>query len=501
MESLSIAMPSTRSFFHKNRSQGSLLSTQESNDKRSHQASPVESPIHSPRFPSSSAVSPDTKEDDEDYDFGQPLLYRPDEGRYYHSANIPTRAQSHRSPPAQSAYHQPTINLVSPAAGSATQSLDDNPDSYYRQVLPAAPQKEDSKRRRFFKLGSSSASKEQSPQSYNSPPTNRLGRSVSVKRKDPQTTGELVDQRQSQQRWPSVSGSVTSAPPSSEVDVEEDEDDTARRPGLGRTHEIGPPIPEKDPLRSPTHLINSPQDQQYGKLLTQGVVTNIPQRHPYERQGSLTSSSWESTARSIQQHQRVPQEVISHNSAYQQSPSSAVSNQLPSSYHSSPASATSPSSHPLQARAPQEALQQHRQDLQRERPPSQQSLYDPPSPLNAGVRHERQGSNRSSLNAYTSTSMGPPAQPQQQVQGRRSDEMAQQNPQGAMTKENSNYQPYTQNSPGRANKQIRHNMSQDSVSINKISNLEGHLNLLRSPQQRLMSRAEEHLLLADLGMI
>ena len=467
-------MPSTRSFFHKNRSQGSLLNTQDSNDRRSYQASPIDTPVHSPRFPSSTAVSPEVKEDDEDYNFGQPSVYRPDDARYYYGANPPTRSHSQRSPTAQTNYHQPTINLVGPAAGGASQTVDDNPDSYYRQVLPAAPAKEDSKRRRFFKLGSSSTPKEQSSPSYNPQPANRLGRSISVKRKDPQLTGEAISHRQSQQRWTSLSGPASTAPQSPEVeeeDEDEDEDDADLTPGRPPTHEVGPPIPEKDPLRSSFHLNNSQQDPSHGKLPAQGLVTSLPQRHPYERQGSATSSTWENTARSVQQHQRAPQDTFQHNPSYQPSPSSTISNQIPSSYHSSPASATSTSSHPLQARAPQEALQQYRHDLQRERPPSQQSLYEPPSPLNSGIRnheshHERQGSNRSSLNAYISTSMGPPPPPQQQGQGRRSDELTQQNPPGVMMREGSGYQPYTQAASGQ-NQQANPPQYDTRLSVNQ----------------------------------
>ena len=468
-------MPSTRSLFHKNRSQGSLLNTQESNDRRSYQASPIDTPIHSPRFPSSSAVSPEAREDDEEYTFGQPSVYRPDEARYYYGVNPPTRSQSQRSPTAQDNSHQqPTINLVGPAAGSASQAVDENPDSYYRQVPPAAPPKEDSKRRRFFKLGSSSASKEQSPQSYNPPPANRLGRSISVKRKDPQLTGETISPRQSQQKWPSQSGPAKSAPQSAEVeeeDEDEDEDDGDLTPGRPLPNEVGPPIPEKDPLRSNLPPNSSQQEHLYGKLPAQGLVTSLPQRHPYERQGSATSSQWENTARSVQQHQRAPQDAFQSNTPYQPSPASTISNQISSSYHSSPASATSTSSHPLQARAPQEALQQYRQDLQRERPPSQQSSYDPPSPLNTGIRshdshHERQGSNRSSLNAYTSSPMGPPPPPQQQGQGRRSDELAQPNPPGVIMREGSGYQPYTQTASGQ-NQQANPPQYDARLSVNQ----------------------------------
>ena len=444
-------MPSTRSFFHKNRSQGSLLSTQESNGKRSYQASPIDSPLHSPRFPPSSAVSPEAKEHEDDYNFGQPSIHRADEARYYHAANLPTRSQSQRSPPINTTYHQPTINLVGPAAGSAGHGVEDTPDSYYRQALPAAPQKEDSKRRRFFKLGTSSTTKEQP---YSSPPSARLGRSVSVKRKDSQVAADTeYYHHQSQQRWPSQSES-TNLPRQPRNVEEEEEDDVDLGPDRVTPHEVGPPIPEKDPLRSPQYPHTSPQETPYEKPPLQGVVTNIPRRHPYERQGSATSSAWETTARSFQEPQRAPSETFSRNTVYQPSLSSSASNQVPSSYHSSPASATSTSSYPLPARGPQDIRQQYRQELPRDRPSSQQSSYEPPSPLHAGHRgyethHERQGSNRSSLNAYTTTnSMGPPPPPQQQAQGRNSNELAQQNQQAGFVRDGSAYQPYSQSAQG-----------------------------------------------------
>jgi len=444
-------MPSTKSFFHKNRSQASLLTTQEPNDKRSlrsYQASPIDSPIHSPRFPSSSAVSSDGKDDEDNYSFGQHSVYGRDEGRSYDANNLLTRSQSQRSPPGNLTSHQPTINLVGSAAGSADHTLEGNPDSYYLQALPTAPPKEDSKRRRFFKLGSSSTTKEQP---YTPPPSTRLGRSISVKRKDPQVAADIESYRrqsqQIQQRWPSQSGPGSLAPqPTNVGEAEEDE--------IVPIHEVRPPIPEKDPLRSPQFRQTSPQEPVYGKPSSQGVVTNIPLRHQYERQSSAASSTWESASRSFQEQQRVPSETLQRNIAYQSSASSGAPNQAPSSYYSSPASATSTSSHPLPARGPQDLRQQYKQEHQRDRPSSQQSSYEPPSPLQPVSRaydahHERQGSNRSSLNAYTTTnSMAPPPLPQQQAQGRSSNELAQQNQGSAFVREGQPYQPYSQSAQG-----------------------------------------------------
>ncbi len=468
-------MPSAKSFFHKNRSQASLLSIHDSNDKRSLrsiQASPIDSPLHSPRFPSSAAVSSEGKDDEDGYSSGQPSVYRPDEGRSYHANNLLTRSQSQRSPPGYPTSHQPTINLVGSAAGSADHSIEGNPDSYYLQALPAAPPKEDSKRRRFFKLGSSSTTKEQS---YTPLPPARLGRSISVKRKEPQAAADIeYYHRQSQpiqQRWPSQSGPGNLAPQPTNVG-EVDEDEIIPTHVRESSHEVRPPIPAKDPLRSPQFRPTSPQEPLYGKPSLQGVVTNIPQRHPFERQGSATSSVWESTARSFHEQQRAHSETFQRNTAYQSSLSGAP-NQVPSSYHSSPASATSTSSHPLPARGPQDLRQQYQQELYRDRPSSQQSSYEPPSPLQSvsrayDIHHERQGSNRSSLNAYSTTnSMGPPPPPQQQAQGRSSNELAQQSQGSGLLREGQAYQPYSQGAQGQNQASNASNQYDARLNINQ----------------------------------
>ena len=130
-----------------------------------------------------------------------------------------------------------------------------------------------------------------------------------------------------------------------------------------------------------------------------------------------------------------------------------VTTQTPASYHSSPASATSTSSHPLQVKGHQEVLQQYRPELHRERPPSQQSSYEEPSPVQAGHRgyephSDRPDSNHSSLNAYTPGSMAPPPPPQQPSQGRLSNETVPPNQPGTIAREGSGYQPYNQGVQG-----------------------------------------------------
>ena len=429
-------MPTARSLFHKNRSQGSLLTTQESAGRQSYQASPIDSPLHSPRL-QSSAVSPDRR-NEEDYSLGQPSIYRPDEGRYYYQTpGIPARSQSQRSPPPDSSYDQPTTNFVGPPAG--TPAIDENPDAYYTQPLPQAAPKEDSKRRRFFKLGTSSSAKEPNP-----PPTTKLGRSISVRKRDLELSGDVGVHASNQYRRQSKATSVAS--PQARIDQGTEEDPQsealARRP---QESTIGPPLPEKDPLRYLQNPLPAQPEQSYNKPPLQGVNTNLPQRLPYERQGSAASSLWESPGRSLQ-HPRGPSENLQQNSTYQASPSSANSNQTPQSYQASPSSATSTSSHPLQPRGAHEVIQQYRHEFQRERPASQQSCHEPPSPIHPAHRgfdshHERQGSNRSSLNAYTPNAMGPPPPPppQQQSRGRHSDEMEQRTQQAPLPREGSGY--------------------------------------------------------------
>ena len=413
-------MPSTRSFFHKDRSQASLLATQE----HSYQASPVEPPLHSPRLQSS--VSPDLRDED---CFGQPSVYRPDEGRYYYQTSLEIPVPSQSQTPPDNSYRQPTINLVG-SAGPLV--IDENPDDYYTQQT--AP-KEDSKRRRFFKLGSSSSAKE--PPSR-SPPTNRLGRSISVRKKNTELSGDAAVHSSNQERRHTQASSVAS--PQAPIDqetVEEHQSGALAR----QTQEspIGPPLPEKDILTFPKNYLAAQQEQPYNKPPLQGVNTNLPQRQPYERQGSAASSLWESPARSLQHPLQ--------SSPYQAS--SANSNQTPQSYQTSPSSATSTSSHPLHPKGTQEVIHQYRHEFQRDRPGSQQSSHEPPSPIHPAHRgfesyRERHGSNRSSLNAYTPSTMGPPPPPQQQSRGRHSDEMEQRNQPGPLPRENSGYQPYQQ---------------------------------------------------------
>ncbi|KAI4218583.1 MAG: hypothetical protein L6R36_008878 [Xanthoria steineri] len=231
-------MPSRASkhFFHKNRSQASLLSSQDPNGARpSFHPSPIDSPLHSPAFPPPTAAA--LHDEIEGPQHGHP--YPADDPRPSRTA-LPTRSQSQRTPPAHPSpfnHPQPTIQLVAPSAGqqaSPVQSvIDEDPDAYYHQE----PHKEEPKKRRFFGLGSSSRDSNTSAPASSAAPQ-RLGRSISVRTKNyPYQNPPVSNSRPVQQRWPS-----DYPPPASE----EDDDIGADLPSSASGP--APPIPDKDPL-------------------------------------------------------------------------------------------------------------------------------------------------------------------------------------------------------------------------------------------------------------
>ncbi|KAL8930095.1 MAG: hypothetical protein Q9172_000180 [Xanthocarpia lactea] len=415
-------MPSKASkhFFHKNRSQASLLSSQDAHPGRaSYHASPIDSPLHSPAFPPPNAVPLHDEIGGQQY--GHPY---PAEVPRPHQTGFPIRSQSHRTPPAHASpfdHPQPTIQLVGPLAGQQPPSIvDEDPDAYYHQASAPRSQKEQPKKRRFFGLGSSSKeSNTGAPLPTAAPP--RLGRSISVRTKNyPSQNPPATATRPAQQRWPSESSGSIYHPPASEED-----DDGAGLLSSGPA----PPIPDKDPSRSTDFgsLSNGP----YRKSSLQGVTvdTNGPPR--FDRQGSATSGIWESP-QSLTQYQRVQPDL----------------HQLPPSYQPSPSSATSTSSHPLSARGQQEVLHHYHQELQISRPHSQQS-YGPPSPTQTHpARFDAHQSRLAQATAPAPSqvpgSMGPPQN--QPSRDRRSQELAQQQPnqQGGGSREGTAYQPYHQ---------------------------------------------------------
>lgn len=404
----------------KNRSQVSLEPPQDQADKRS------DSPLQSPGFPPQSAPSVSSQYDDEveeereDFNQNYNSPYRSEEARYYQlgqpAGSHPTRSQSTRSPGLINT-NQPTIHLVGPHSSASTPSstIDEDPDRYYQEQAPAPPvhkAESQKKKRGFFGLGSSSKdSGKNTPQ--------KLGRSISVRRKEeplPPIYSDRGNRGAQQQRW-----SRSETPLAGEEGDQEDSG-AGLRSAQYTNNPGGPPIPDKDPLRSPafppplTH-----QEYVQGKISQQGQ--NNSTRHPLDRQGSC-QSSWEKTAQQINKHSR-----------------SESAQPTPSSYHPSPSSATSTSNHPLTQRAPHESLHQYYHEYSR--PPSQQSLEPPPSQHSRTFEYtSKQGHTPVSPGGFAQSSMGPPPG-QQPPPNRRSSESTQQS-QSSQGREGSVYQPYNQ---------------------------------------------------------
>lgn len=411
-------MPSSKHFFHKNRSQASLLNTQDHHDRRPYQASPADSPLQSPAFAPHQPVpvSSSPHDDQEDYRYGYAQATHSEESRFY-QLGLPTRSQSQRNSPGIYG-HQPTIQLVGPPhGGESLTAAEENPDSYYQHAsTPSTPR--DDRKKRFFGLVSSSP--KELPVNNGAGNSQRLGRSISVRKKAPPISTENTN-RSTPNRW-----STSIAPPTSE---EEEEGGGA---GLDLSHlqplanSAAPPIPEKDPLRSP-HFPPPPQDYPSRGASLQGVTTNNPVRQPLERQGSSNSSVWENT---IRQQYRASADAPHHQ---------------PQSYQPSPSSATSVSTHSLLlSRGPADPPQQYYQEPPNR--PSSQHSFGPPSPIQPTYRGSenhpyRASSSQSTPGAFGPNSMGPPAS-QQQPQGRHSNELPHPN---QLSREGSGYQSYAQN--------------------------------------------------------
>ncbi|KAL8644433.1 MAG: hypothetical protein Q9226_007766, partial [Calogaya cf. arnoldii] len=416
-------MPSKASkhFFHKNRSQASLLTSQDPNGPRpQYLADPIDSPLHSPAVPPPNAAALQDEIEGQQYGHPDPA----DHPRPYQTG-FPSRSQSQRTPPAQALpfnQNQPTIQLQQP--NSAQSAIDDDPDAYYHQAPAARPQKEEPKKRRFFGLGSSSRDSHTTAPAPPAAPQ-RLGRSVSVRTKNyPYQNPPLSTTRPVQQRWPSESSGSTYPPPASE----EDDDTGAGLPSSASGP--APPIPDKDPLRSTDFAILN-NGGAYRKPSLQGVTVDTNGRPRADREGSVTSTTWESP-QSLHQYRRAQSDL----------------HQFPPSYQPSPSSATSTSSHPLSARGQQEVLHHYHQEPQTSRPPSQQS-YGPPSPTQTypgrlDPHQSRSAQGTTPAPSQIPGSMGPPQN--QPSRDRRSQELAQQqqNHQGGGNREGAGYQPYHQ---------------------------------------------------------
>ncbi|KAL8738412.1 MAG: hypothetical protein Q9181_000783 [Wetmoreana brouardii] len=455
------------SIFHKNRSQASFLTSQEANGGRdSYHASPIESPLHSPAFPPPGAAA--LHDDSGGQIIGHP--YPTEDSRSYQSGSL-SRSQSQRSPPAYTYppnQQQPTIYLVGPSAGQqgnlGSSTIDEDPDAYYHQAPVPRPLKEEPKKRRFFGLGNSKEPNTSAPTP--APTSQRLGRSISVRTKNyPSQSAPVSASRSVQHRRPSESSRSTYPRSASEVDDENGPDLSLSGPA--------PPIPDKDPSRPSDFSAGTLSNGAHRRPSVQGVVTDYNGRPRFERQGSAASTTWESP-QSLRQYNRGQTDY----------------RQLPPSYQPSPSSATSTSSHPLSARAQQEALHQFHQELQNSRPPSQQS-YAPPSPIQGH-------STRFESPQYSPAQAATPAEPQtprpmgppqtQASRDRRSQELAQpqQNQQGAGSREAAGYQPYLQGSQAQGQPQAPPPAYSSQLGVNNQQNSN-----YRGPQPSPMSQQNQ----------
>ena len=421
-------MPS-RHFFHKNRSQGSLVNIHDpnphpqNNDRRPFHASPVDSPLPSPAYSPHLAAAASHSQPQPPHD-NNDNSNRPDEAQFY-QLPFPARTHSQRTPPATYIQH-PSINLVVPSPGGGTpSSVDENPDSYYQQAPAVHPTKETQRKRGLFGLGNSS----KEPVNNGGLNAQRIGRGISVRRKAPASyvsTETVIHPIQQQQQQQHQRHSVSFAPAASE----EEEGGGA---GLDLSHlkplPSGPPIPEKEPLRSPQFTNPQQQEHPFSRPPLQNLASNTVKRPPLNPQGSASSSGWENSVHLAQHSHHTQAEVQQHHlSAYQTSPSSA----------------TSTSSHPLPSRGAPETLQHYYQDISR---PSSQQSFGPPSPLVQnprafGTDPYRAAPHPGPTSTNIPASMSRPSS-QQQLQGRGSNESQQRLP-TELTRERSGYQSYAQ---------------------------------------------------------
>ena len=404
--------------FHKNKSQHSLLNTQEANT-RSYAASPTDTPQQSPGFPPPTAPPPLYNESEESVDaYSHP--YQSDELQYYSVPppqvphHGPTRSQSQRSPVSINT-NQPTIHLVRPSQGYASTPASaiepDEPDRYYYERSPnPPPQKERKSKRSFFGF---SSTKEQS-----GPPvtTNKLGRSRSVRAKEIYPEQQFEAPRGHRHQLSNTTWQTSHVSPTTD-DEEDGEGGAGLHPSHLQSAHGGSDPPERDFFRSPA----LPSHQEYTHSKSQSISTSNPSYRQPERQGVY--NSWE----------RANQQATSPDS-----------NQVPtpSSYHISPASATSNSAQQFHHKSPSEAFREHLQDDSR--PSSRQSFEPPLQPQHTFGHHARGSSSQVSSASHMQGSMGPPAN--QQPSARRGSSEAGDQPRGQSRE--GNYQPYSQNVQG-----------------------------------------------------
>ena len=381
------------SLFKPNRSQASLLSSQEA---RSYQGSPIDSPLQSPAFPPAAAIS-DQEQPDGAHDnnnIGRPSP--PDPPTYNHnhhhhphpSSNVgfPRRSQSQRSPSVTHRPHfgsqlsQPTIHLVGPTQGSAleTTRIDEDPDTFYyqqQQQQPAPvpnPPRVEKERRRFFGFVKSkeTSTNNGASSSVTGPSQRQLGRSPSTSgRKVPPealiVANNNTNGRQSPQHWSpdSISASNTSI-----ANEAEEGKPAQRNNSYSQFSDPNPALPPKDPIRSPRYPPSVEPEQS-------NIPTSSQNASTVEHPPPTRTPTWDRVARPSNHHRNHSTEQVI---------------QYPN-IHTGPPSATSVSSHYLPSRGQDYSHNQYSNS----RPPSRQSYGEPPSPaLGPASHHPR---NTSSL--------------------------------------------------------------------------------------------------------
>lgn len=415
--------------FKSNRSQASLLSTQSFQERGgSYQPSPIDSPLQSPAFPPPSAASSPLSPHDKDKDDSLARNYEADAAKFYqgshHGRNVLQRSQSHRTSPSPRSTLGPTINLVSPthsAAGSPR--VDEDPDKFYQKIQESPAKSDHKKKRRFLGLGGSSDKEATITPALNSP--RGLGRSISVRRAvgQPELQTNTGDYS-AQHHWPSGSTSANFSSPT--VDEEPESGDDFESP-YGNDSRLTPPIPPKDPPKSPLVAPKQEQENTRNEALSQYPTTASNRSHPTEQVG-LRTSAWDRPARASNHHRNPSADLAPQ---YQPYPA--------------PASASSTSSHILPSRSTQDLVYPQTLFSQNSRPSSRQSL-EPPSPSYSQGQNQTFHQRTTSLqvgNTYSEGSMGPPSA--QSHAGNRSQEFNQQNIQ---QRGETNYQAYGQGGQG-----------------------------------------------------
>ena len=423
------------SLFKSNRSQASLLSNQSFQERVSHQASPIDSPLHSPAFPPPSAQSsPLGPEDKERDDAFARASHEADAAKFYQAnpaskPNVLQRSQSHRASPSPRSVSGPTINLVSPTHGAAGATrIDENPNSFYQNTPQISNKIEHKKKRRFFGFGDSSSGKEGTTLPAPEPPRG-LGRSISVRRTAPvqqivTNTGDYA----TPQQWPS--GSTSAKFPSPTVDEEPEPRESLHPNSPYGAYSAIPPIPPKDPPRSAILLPSSGSDHRHTEGQPQSSTTAASSKPQLAEQVGSKTPAWEKIGRTPAHHRNQSSDVQPQYQAFQPAPSTASSG----------------SSYPVPSRSTQDLAYPQPQYSRDSRPSSRQS-YEPPSPTHSQSHpsHLRTSSLQASP-LYGENSMAP--QSSQQHAGRASTEQGQQNTQAGLGRGESSYNAYGQGGQG-----------------------------------------------------